>query len=193
MRRSSYQQGATLIELVVALVVFAVAVAGLVTALPISLFSDARDYNEFVWEARSCAEEIIALEEEDPAFSIGNKGSECPNDPANWGVEPTNCTGSDAELLEVSCEHHSENNEYFQIEIDSEGINDPDISPLVLQFDSTAGGNGSPDAPGNGNGPPDDPGSGSGPPDDPGNGNGPPDDPGSGSGPPDDPGNSNRP
>ena len=98
MRRSSYQQGATLIELVVALVVFAVAVAGLVTALPISLFPDARERNESVWEARSCAEEIVAyIEEGDYKFVGGeNCGDEdsldlsCSEPPClceNWNSE----------------------------------------------------------------------------------------------------------
>lgn len=130
MRRSSYQQGVTLIELVVALTVFAVAVAGLVTALPISLFSDAREHNEFVWAARSCAEEIIALEEENPDLSIGN---ECPDDrdivdPANWEVEPPHCT-EDSSPLEISCEDRSADS-YYQIWIEGEGVNDP----IILQI-----------------------------------------------------------
>jgi len=133
MQVTSDQRGATLIELTVALVVFAVAVAALASALPLSLFSDAWDRNEFVWQARSCAEEIIALEAKSTDFDIG---SACPDgavsDPDQWlsGGELNHCNS-----LTVNC---NDAGSYYQIELRNAQIS----RPIVLQIPHTSGGSG---------------------------------------------------
>lgn len=128
------QRGASLVELIVALVVFAVAMGALAGVIPTSwLIEDSARVNEFVWEARSCAEEIIALTENEAGFDIDG---DCPDsggvvDPTNWGVEPGHCTGGAS--LEIRCEHYDSEG-YYQMRISCTGCTDSEVEPVVLQI-----------------------------------------------------------
>ncbi|WP_018938948.1 MULTISPECIES: prepilin-type N-terminal cleavage/methylation domain-containing protein [unclassified Thioalkalivibrio] len=131
-------RGTTLIELLIGLVIIAVALAALATTLPLlTSLAATEDAEEFARDGRGCGEVLLAIFDADSLDLSG-----CPAsgvDPANWADEDAPKTAEAAALLNAACGHATlelsctapAGADYDEVEI---GWSRGGMSSLNLQF-----------------------------------------------------------